>query len=254
QGENAALDIVRAIRTANEFNTACPTGKRIEVLIVGRGGGAAEDLWAFNEEIVARAIRSSAIPVISAVGHEIDTTIADLVADMRAATPSAAAEVVAAHEEELEHRIANASARMIQAGKYALLKRRGAVDDLHSSLIGASGELLSEANRRYLRVSSRLTPSHLKSVLGETRNRHSVLEKRHQTAVSDVLLKKVKAFELAARSLNTLSPLNVLNRGFSITENEAGVILHSSDQTCEGEKVRIRLSSGTLRAEVLSKE
>src|SRR5687768_10686783 len=101
QGEGAGFEIARAVALANEYNLMTDAGSRIDTLIVGRGGGSADDLWVFNEEMVARAIRASAIPVISAVGHEIDHTIADLASDLRAATPSAAAEIVAACEEDI---------------------------------------------------------------------------------------------------------------------------------------------------------
>ncbi|MBC7901129.1 MAG: exodeoxyribonuclease VII large subunit, partial [Saprospiraceae bacterium] len=105
QGETAGEEISRAIRYANEFNLTAELKDQIDVLIVGRGGGSSEDLWAFNEELVARTIRASGIPIISAVGHEIDFTMADFVADMRAATPSAAAEIVAQREEDIQNHL-----------------------------------------------------------------------------------------------------------------------------------------------------
>jgi exodeoxyribonuclease VII large subunit len=254
QGEIASLDIVRAIRLANEFNERAGPEQKIEVLIVGRGGGAAEDLWAFNEEIVARAIRASAIPVISAVGHEVDTTIADFAADVRAATPSAAAELVAAHEEELESRIANAAARVLQAGKYALLVRQRALQELQSDLSASEVDRLAKANKRFLKASSRLSPGHLRSVLTETRTRHSFLHNRHQSSMRAMLRSHSDGLKIAMASLDALSPLNVLSRGFSITEDQGGRIVRSSAEVTEGDVVRIRLSTGALHADVRSKE
>ena len=254
QGENASIEIARAIRLANEFNAHTQSDRQIEVLIVGRGGGAAEDLWAFNEEIVARAIRASDIPVISAVGHEIDTTIADFVADVRAATPSAAAELVAAHEEELDSRITNASARIVQAGKFVLLQRSSAAGALENALSIQATELVANANRRYLKASGRLSPIHLRSVLSETLGRHSFLDDRHQNAARQAIKSRSDRLRLTMASLHALSPLSVLERGFSLTQNEAGDIIRNADQAQVGEALRIKLASGALRAEVISKE
>src|SRR5690606_10011156 len=121
QGESAATQIARAIALANEFCDGCLEDEKIDVLIVGRGGGSAEDLWAFNEEQVARAIRASKIPVISAVGHEVDFTIADLAADHRAPTPSAAAEIVARAEEEICDKVDRRYAELRQLMNFKLM-------------------------------------------------------------------------------------------------------------------------------------
>jgi exodeoxyribonuclease VII large subunit len=128
QGEGAGEEIARAINRLNDYADECVRDGRpadgIDVIIVGRGGGSAEDLWAFNEEQVARAIRASAIPVISAVGHETDVTIADFAADVRAATPSAAAEMVAAREDEIEALIENLTRDMLRAVRFQLMDMR----------------------------------------------------------------------------------------------------------------------------------
>src|SRR5206468_5183007 len=124
QGENSGEEIREAVLFANRYNTKVSADQRIDVLIVGRGGGSSEDLWAFNEERLARAIRESKIPVISAVGHEVDFTIADFVADLRAATPSAAAEIVAAAEAELEEFINGRTYRLFAALGHQLVTAR----------------------------------------------------------------------------------------------------------------------------------
>src|SRR5437588_1513063 len=137
QGDGATGEVVRAIKFLNEFHArALREGRHeegIDVMIVGRGGGSIEDLWTFNEEVVARAIRNSAIPVISAVGHETDFTIADFVADMRAATPSAAAEIVATHESELCSRLAGLSATLARSIQYRIADARNQVHELAQS-------------------------------------------------------------------------------------------------------------------------
>src|SRR6058998_732466 len=137
QGDGATGEVVRAIKFLNEFHArALRDGRHeegIDVMIVGRGGGSIEDLWTFNEEVVARAIRTSAIPVISAVGHETDFTVADFVADLRAPTPSAAAEIVAAHEAELCSRLASLSATLARSIQYRIADARNQVHDLAQS-------------------------------------------------------------------------------------------------------------------------
>src|SRR5437762_9383890 len=130
QGEGAAHEIVRAIKFLNDHHARGNHDSRVDVIIVGRGGGSIEDLWAFNEEGVARAIRNSVIPVISAVGHETDFTIADFVADLRASTPSAAAEIVAAHEQELCARLASLTGTLARALRYRVSAARNQVQEL----------------------------------------------------------------------------------------------------------------------------
>src|SRR5688572_16829030 len=135
QGETAGEQIARAITKINHFCDGCVEGDRIDVLIVGRGGGSAEDLWAFNEEVVARAIRASGIPVISAVGHETDFTIADFVADVRAATPSAAAEIVAQAEAEICDLLRRRSNELKDLMNMRMLNLRNDVQSLSSATV-----------------------------------------------------------------------------------------------------------------------
>src|SRR5438128_1588353 len=130
QGEGAAHEIVRAIKFLNDHHTRGSHDSRVDVIIVGRGGGSIEDLWAFNEEAVARAIRKSAIPVISAVGHETDFTIADFAADLRAPTPSAAAELVAAHEEQLCAQLESLAVSLARSLRLRVTSERSRVQQL----------------------------------------------------------------------------------------------------------------------------
>ncbi|HEV8590580.1 MAG TPA: exodeoxyribonuclease VII large subunit [Pyrinomonadaceae bacterium] len=275
QGESAGVEIIRAIRTANEYSRLASS--KIDVLIVGRGGGAAEDLWAFNEEGVARAIRLSEIPIISAVGHEIDITIADMIADLRAATPSAAAEIVAQREEDIEERVRRASENIEQALNLKILAVENRLqlsefspvftelpgriksslsrtDELRKSLSAALSRRRNIANQKLTSASARLSPVYLNSALRAARRNFEDLEKRNRTGAGAIVDGKRGGLEILMAKLDTLSPLSVLERGFSITENEAGDIIRNSHQTGAGEKLKIRLANGKLNAEVLSTE
>src|SRR5207253_8047848 len=153
QGDGAAHEVVRAIRFLNEFHArALRDGRHdssIDVLIVGRGGGSIEDLWTFNEEAVARAIRTSAIPVISAVGHETDFTIADFAADLRAPTPSAAAEIVAAHEEQLCATLEQLVSNLKRSLTYHLRDALTAVNVRENQLVDVMNLIYLRASRRF---------------------------------------------------------------------------------------------------------
>jgi exodeoxyribonuclease VII large subunit len=275
QGETAGEEIAGAVRTANEINDALPPNEHIDVLIVGRGGGSSEDLWAFNEEIVARAIRNSAIPVISAVGHEIDYTIADLAADLRAATPSAAAEIVAQREDDLLAYLAGREGDLFQLANYALLKsvnrfqqaamstvlatfpssiaeRADAVDHLTARAEGAFAARIGAWDARLNAIVSQLSPLQLASKVGAGATRLAVLEQRQAAAADALLNAKLKALKICMAKLDALSPLSVLKRGFSITETTAGEIVRGSKQVAPGDELNVRLAEGKLRTKVLS--
>ncbi|MBK9152757.1 MAG: exodeoxyribonuclease VII large subunit [Chloracidobacterium sp.] len=228
QGEQAPEQIVAAIGLANEYNAGGADGEPLDVLIVGRGGGSAEDLWAFNDEQVARAIRASAIPVISAVGHEIDFSIADMAADLRAPTPSAAAEIVAASEEELLKRVGQLQIELSQKIRLKLL---------------AAGSALKSAE--LAAVFSRF-PDRLRQ-LG---HRLELIGHRIETAVGENLSKKGIRLQHAISRLDALSPLSVLTRGYSITQKMSGEIVRDVHQTKVGEAVWIRLAKGKLEASI----
>jgi len=277
QGEMAGEEIRQAILLANEFNKKASEREKIDVLIVGRGGGSAEDLWAFNEERLARAIRASEIPIISAVGHETDWTIADLVADRRAPTPSAAAEIVAESEYQIEAYLAQRTQDLFQMMDYKLLEARAAwqtlalspfftqfpqtikdrryeTEDFAARLQSAVKEKLRAAENLLEAVGSRLSPVRLSAKLNLKKTRLAVLRERQTAAARKMLDRKSERLKIEMASLDALSPLAVLGRGYSITENERGEIIRSVRQLRQNERVQIRLADGKLKAEVLETE
>jgi len=265
QGEGSAQEIAAGIKA---FNEEFP----VDVLIVGRGGGSWEDLWSFNEEAVVRAIYGSRIPVISAVGHEIDVTLADLVADVRAPTPSAAAELVAQHKESLETHVAG------------LLGRLG--NRMHQ-VLDRAGERLESRERRLRHPAVRLADARLRLDEGGQRlegalqrligaRRHALLRLRENLMYLSparslaglraslrqclgslsvcgrrVLERKRQLLERAAVRLETLSPLAVLARGYSITTTwPEGRVVRSARQVRRDDEVRVRLHEGSLDCRV----
>ena len=246
-------------------------------MIVGRGGGSTEDLWAFNEERLAREIRASEIPVISAVGHEIDWTIADFVADVRAATPSAAAEIVAEREDNLEAFIRQRTLDMFQIINYKILQSKTdlqelmlstvfsefpqkirdwnyEVEDFRERLNDILVEKLKSRKKILENISNRLSPVKLASKLNEKKTRLAVLSQRNDSAIQNQIDAKDEKLKIKMASLDALSPLSVLNRGFSIAENEAGEILRSAEKIKTGDEVKILLSRGKLKTRVLEVE
>jgi exodeoxyribonuclease VII large subunit len=277
QGEMAGEEIRGAILLANEFNKTAHEREKIDVLIVGRGGGSAEDLWAFNEERLARTIRASEIPIISAVGHEIDWTIADLVADRRAPTPSAAAEIVAESEYQIEAFVAQRTQDLFQLIDYKLLQSRSHLrelalspvfvefpqkikdwryetEDFAEQIKDALKEKLKNAENRFEAVKSRLSPIKLSSKLNDKKTRLAVLRERQISAVRKLIDGKDENLKIEMASLDALSPLAVLGRGYSITQNEAQEIISSVGQIKQNESVQIRLSDGKLKARVTETE
>jgi exodeoxyribonuclease VII large subunit len=198
------------------------------VLIVGRGGGSIEDLWAFNEEIVARAISHSAIPIISAVGHEIDYTIADLVADKRAPTPSAAAEIILPIKDELADTLDHLQRKLVTSLQHQTELARGKLDTLRKSFGWQSPiNRIREYYQRMDELSTRLS-GYLKQTLEKS---------------------GLALAEKSAR-LNALSPLNILARGYSITYTGGGKILKSVKQVKAGENIVTKLTDGDIKSTV----
>jgi exodeoxyribonuclease VII large subunit len=252
QGEGAADSIRRAIVAMNKYSLAAST--RIDVLIVGRGGGSAEDLWAFNDEALARAIRSSAIPVISAVGHEIDWTICDHVADLRAATPSAAAEMVAAREEDIFatlHARSERLAGVMEMKRFAADTRlANAVSELHTTF----ADKVQTANSRFTQLSTRLSPATLRAKALAAGNTLDRLDQCREVAMDRKIKAKNETFTVTAAKLDALSPLKVLTRGYSITQTADGRVLRDASTARDGDELKIKLQRGKLNARVLSSE
>ena len=280
QGEGAGRDIARAIRFINQHHRQALAAGRIEeavdVLIVGRGGGSTEDLWAFNEEEVARAIRASGIPVISAVGHETDFTIADFAADLRAPTPSAAAELVAAHEDEICTRLDRLGTNLQRLMRFKIMDARTRVqehslsqvfDDVRANLRNAglrrarsSHELhavmtlaLQTARRRADAAKHQLSPANLRARLASARTRFDAASAGCNDAISARLEDARRRLGLNAASLDALSPLAVLQRGYAIAQDRDGRLLRDGTAVTVGDAVRLRLARGRLDCRVEGK-
>ena len=229
QGDAAKDEIACAIDDLNHYNKELPAKERIEVLIVGRGGGSIEDLWAFNEEVVARAIYNSNIPVISAVGHERDWTVADLVADMRAPTPSVAAELVVPEKSELRQQVQELVGSLNLSMNHRL-------ELLHQDLSGTQKKL------------SLLNPVTLLN-----QHKEKILDLARQIFVRTEHFLKLRqaGFNTAIEKLSSLSPLNILARGYSITFKMPGEEIIKDNQTLkEGDTIKTRLHKGEILSKV----
>jgi len=223
QGEGAATEIAEAVATANHI------AWRADCLVVTRGGGSLEDLWSFNEEPVVRAIAASEIPVISAVGHEIDVTLADLAADVRALTPSEAAELAAPDAEDLLGRLRQLERRLLGATRSRMAGARGQLDALaRHRLFRRPMDLVHDRSRRLDEFSARLD----------------------RAARAHVRTARQRA-EAAAARLEALSPLGVLARGYSITQRTAdGRVVRAAAELKLGEQITTRLSRGNVLSRV----
>lgn len=271
QGTQAAPSIVRAIEVMNER-------REVDVLIVGRGGGSLEELWAFNEESVARSIFASEIPVISAVGHETDFTISDFVADLRAATPTAAAELAVPHYLELKQQLAYEAQRLYRGLMRRLDEKRERLERLKRSpaLTNPRRQVVQHAERldrlteqlRY-RMRERIAAAREckltleRKLIGfDPREQVRFAKRRHHIASHQLILVmqslvRGKRAELAAgmRQLDALSPLKVMQRGYSLVYNESGKgLVKSIGQVQPGDIVNVRLSDGRLHCHVWSME
>ncbi|MFT3745916.1 MAG: exodeoxyribonuclease VII large subunit [Pyrinomonadaceae bacterium] len=254
QGEGAADSIRRAVAAVNKYDRGLAEHEKIDVLIVGRGGGSAEDLWAFNDETLARALRASEIPIISAVGHEIDWTIADLVSDIRAATPSAAAEIVAGREEDIIADLRNVETALNSMLDYKMLSARSLLSEASGDMNYAFSRSIDRIRTRFADVASRLTPATLQAKTARHLNELAILEQRKNTAIEGIIASKNEEMRVNIAKLDALSPLGVLTRGYSITQSEDGKVLRDAAQAKPGDKLNIRLERGKLNAEVLSVE
>ena len=272
QGAGSAEQIAEAIDAANAQVT---TGEReLDVLIVGRGGGSLEDLWAFNEEVVARAIARSEIPVVSAVGHEIDYSISDLVADLRAATPSQAAELVTRDNHEWLQRIDMAVSQLESLTARILRDHKQRVENLTARLRHPSQQLAllqnkitTNQDRATALIQSRLAAS--KHPLAQLNTRlqsaspSRLLKQRQETInnlssglpsqMAKVLRDNRRQVEHLSTLLETLGPSATLKRGYAIVTDESGKVVRSTQQVEQGHKIAVALGDGQLRARVEEK-
>ena len=226
QGEGASESIVKGIHALE--------AEKVDVMIVGRGGGSMEDLWAFNEEAVARAVFDCSVPVISAVGHETDTTIIDFVADLRAPTPSAAAELAVTQVSDIENEILDRQDRLYQRMGRVLQHKRQQADQMEMRL-------------KYLSPASRIR---------EKRTYSIQLEDRLQNRLQAILRERRHNLALYIERMKAVSPLEKLNSGFSYVEDTDGKNIRSVTQVEAGERLRIRMSDGVIdtRVEQIQKE
>jgi len=270
QGEGAAEEIVKAVKFFNQR-------KLVDVLILARGGGSMEDLWAFNEEPVARAIAASTIPVISGVGHETDFTIADFVADLRASTPSAAAELVVQTRHEFDKHIADLRESLASQIRYRLLELSRRVHELSARRgFRRPLDLLRQQRQRADEMTSRLalglraqleksrkrfTAAHLRIMSFDFRVKIAAFRLRLERRTTDLSVRAERLLRNKRERLDRLrlqleerSPLRVLERGYAIATDAAGNVLRAAAQVALGDSVAIQLHRGRLTTEVKKKE
>ena len=267
QGDGAGEDIARALKAI----TRVPG---VDVVIVGRGGGSIEDLWAFNEEILARAIAASPVPIISAVGHEVDVTIADFVADLRAPTPSAAAEMVVTGKEESSARIDRLQGRLEAAMRAGIQRRRHAlhiltsrrglagwqvrvamqgrhVSELTHALRRAATALVARRTREHQLRDARLEARDVRRSLAVVRSRLDAAERRLAATGTRAIERGRARLATVTGRLESLSPLGVLARGYAVCWNsERTAIVRDAETVAPGERVRVTLHKGELDCEV----
>lgn len=269
QGETAASSIVKAIQQANEQES--PT---IDVLIVGRGGGSIEELWAFNEEIVARAIYTSRIPIISAVGHETDFTIADFVADMRAPTPTGAAELAVPHIDELVERILSRQSRLIRGIKEKIELQKLRLNRIQRSYAFRYPQVLYDQKMEQLDKQTELLMRNIERVFEQKNNQHQLIQKQlvrnhpnqyvmkaHQDLANlqknmirntDLILQtKKQSFLSIIGKMDALSPLKIMERGYNVAYDQNGKLIASIKQVKPTDHIELNLADGTVEAEII---
>ncbi|MFA6053377.1 MAG: exodeoxyribonuclease VII large subunit [Methylobacter sp.] len=267
QGDNAKHEIARAIATANKL-------KQCDVIILGRGGGSLEDLWAFNEEIVARAIFASEIPIISGVGHETDVTIADFVADLRAATPSAAAEHATPDQQQWLSRFMHLESRLQQQLQRKLNQKQQTLDWLTKRLqqqhpgqkltrnVQRMDELelrLNQAMQTKLRHNNNIIEArtaqlwrHIPTItINSHKQRQLYLSKRLISAIERKLEQLNQGLLNSSQTLHAVSPLATLNRGYAMAIHQpSGKIIRSAEQLAVGDMVQTRVAQGRFTSQI----
>lgn len=269
QGEAAPPEVSAGIKYFNRE-------RNVEVIIVARGGGSAEDLAAFNHEDLARTVAASEIPVISAVGHETDYTIIDFVSDLRAPTPSAAAELVILSRQEIEEQESSLYKRLEHAMRYRLLmarqtltgaaqqgafarmmdainRRQQQLDDLSFRLEKAERKMIEQHHRRWERASAAVRHYDARRVLAGRRRDFAARIAALSSAIRTSLLQKRSRFEQSDRQLKALSPTAILDRGYALVFDSSGSLLKSSKHVQPGERISARLAQGSLTARVEEK-
>jgi exodeoxyribonuclease VII large subunit len=278
QGEGAAAEIAGAVRLLNEFSTreAAAGAAPLDLILLTRGGGSLEDLWAFNEEAVARAIFESALPVVSGVGHEIDFTISDFVADVRAATPSAAAEIITEGPYASGQFVSEAKGRLAQLLQQQLEDKRDLLaqasqrllrthprrrlddwlqrlDDLQNGLGRCVRQAARQQRVAWQNLADRLGRVRPSVLLRQRREVLQLARQRLEEQVHHALRERAQCLDALAGRLRLLGPEQVLARGYSITTDHAsGAVVRSADQVRPGQRLRTRLKEGSLISRVES--
>ncbi len=252
QGEGAKEDIAEAIKDFNDYSQAQGRDGKVDVLIVGRGGGSIEDLWAFNEEVVARAIYESKIPVISAVGHERDWTIADMVADVRAATPSVAAELVLPEKEELRTKVMQA-AQVLQASlEETVAEHFSSLQENIRRLRLATGHAWEIAGNELDAARNKLRVLNPATAIPEYKRKISDAARQIYVRMQHLLELKRSDLTTEIEKLSGLNPLNILARGYSVTFSMAdGRLVKDASKVSAGDNLRTRVHRGELISTVL---
>ncbi|TMS79698.1 exodeoxyribonuclease VII large subunit [Pseudoalteromonas sp. S554] len=267
QGKEAHIHLINQIELANARN-------EVDILILGRGGGSLEDMWCFNHEQLARAIHNSDLPIISAVGHEIDTTISDYVADMRAPTPSAAAELVSPNTQELHSKVTQLINRLNNAFKHSSADKRALatqlqhrlnlchprnqlnqkaqrLDELSIALQQAMQSRLYQQERTLNNLTPRLMRQSPDKKLAQASHQLSQLQARLNQAIQQQLQQANNSLALQASKLDSVSPLNVLARGYSITKTQQGKVVKSVGQIKTGDVLVTELVDGSVKSTAL---
>ena len=267
QGPNCAAQVAAGIRWFNRHP------EKADLILIARGGGSAEDLAGFNDEALARAIAASALPVVSAVGHETDFTIADFVADLRSPTPSAAAEIVTAAQHRVEERLEALFRRAKRAIRYhlldlrqryarlsaeqvlarlrdAVLRRDQRIDDLRFRLEAAAQRRLRAPSERLAALTARLHRQDIRVRLARAHQRLAAANATLQRASNLIITRRSTQLAYADARLQSLSPLAVLDRGYALVYSQQGVLLRNANEARPGEQIRARLATGDLHATV----